>query len=239
MDKRSRGYCFTVNTYDDDDIARVMSLYEEDDNCTYLICGFEKAPKTGREHLQCYIYFTNAISWSRANKILFPWHVEIQKSKTNVASYCYCMEEGNYYEMGVRPRQGHRTDLEVIKYDLLGGKPTKDIALQYFSQWCQYRRAFNEFVEQHRHYNTSVVFYRDHDIQCMDNIAKTYDPFKDYFWNNDDSVMDLMIKYRSKRYRYMYLGYKNTPEELKKYFVSIGCLTDAEIIDEEEEIEDI
>lgn len=42
-----------------------------------------------------------------------------QRAKKNVAAYCYCMEDGDYIEFGERPRQGHRTDLEVIKHDLL------------------------------------------------------------------------------------------------------------------------
>lgn len=148
--KQSNGFCYTVNNFTDEDIAAAMAMYEDDYNCKYTIIGFEKGDREETPHMQCYIYYTKKITKGKFEKYILEHfdknlHSEIQCSPKNVAAYCYCMEERKYYEMGDRPRQGHRTDLEVIKHDLLSGKPEKQIANEYFSQWCQYRRAFTEF----------------------------------------------------------------------------------------------
>lgn len=147
---RSRGYCYTVNNWTDDDISAAMAMYEEDTDCTYQIIGFEIAPRKKTLHLQCYIYYREKVTKSVFEKMIIErfgrnLHSEPQKARENVKAYAYCMDEGDYYEMGERPRQGHRTDLEVIKHDILNGKSEKKIATEYFSQWCQYRRAFTEY----------------------------------------------------------------------------------------------
>lgn len=175
-DVRSRGWCFTVNNYDDDDIAYVMSLFEEDTNCKYLIVGFEKGSRTEQPHLQCYVYYTEAKSWKSMKKIMGSWHFEQQKATKNVEAYCYCMEDGDFIEFGERPRQGNRTDLEVIKHDIINGRPMKDIANSYFSQWCQYRRAFDEYVKMIAKDKETQVAYYDNSkvLSQMKLIKKEY-----------------------------------------------------------------
>lgn len=147
---QSRGWCYTVNNYTDDDIADCMSLYEDDTNATYQIIGFEKGDRKGVEHLQCYIHYRNPVRWDTMKKRLHPNHFEAQKSHLNCFAYCYCMDQGSYYEQGEVPRQGHRTDLEVIRHRLDEGVPLRDLKKQYFSQWCQYRRAFTEYIEDEK-----------------------------------------------------------------------------------------
>jgi len=159
MDKRSRGWCFTVNNYTEDDIIYVSSLYENSDNCDYLIVGYEEGSRKKTPHLQCYIHYIEATSWKSMKTRLKDWHFEAQKSKSNVAAYCYCMEDDNYSEWGTRPRQGHRTDLEVIKHDLKNGKRYIDVADEYFSQWVYHRRAFSEYINMKIKYKTKLVLY--------------------------------------------------------------------------------
>lgn len=181
---QANGFPYTVTNYTDDDIASCMALFEDDVNAKYQIIGFEECPRTGTRHIQGYIYYTNKVSLSVMKKHpgrpVTPWHIEQQGAKFNVAAYVYCMEDRDYYEQGDRPRQGHRTDLEVIKHDLLSGRPMKDIALQYFSQWCQYRRAFNEFLELERvHYDTRLAYYDvKNAVSHMREINRTY---KDHY----------------------------------------------------------
>lgn len=163
-DTRSRGWLYTVNNYTDDDLADCMSLYEDDDTCSYQIIGFEKGDRNGVPHLQCYIYYKEAKSWKFMKDKLSPNHFEAQKCKLNVKAYGYSMDDLNYYEQGERPRQGHRTDLHAIKCDLLSGKETPNsLSKKYFNQWCQYRRAFNEFVDIHVKKETLLVLYDMHD----------------------------------------------------------------------------
>lgn len=167
--KQSNGYCYTVNNYTDNDIAAAMAMYEDDTNAKYAIIGFEVGDREETPHMQCYIYYTKKITKGKFEKYIIEHfdknlHSEAQSSKKNVAAYVYCMEDMQYYEMGNRPRQGHRTDLEVIKHDILSGKSEKNIANEYFSQWCQYRRAFNEFRYLNKKKKTKILLYgRDED----------------------------------------------------------------------------
>lgn len=174
---RSRGWCYTVNNYTDDDIADCMSLYEDDTNATYQIIGFEKGDRKGVEHLQCYIHYREAVSWSVMRKRLYPNHVEPQKSHLNCFAYCYCMDGGNYYEQGEVPRQGHRTDLEVIRHRLDEGVPLRDLKKQYFSQWCQYRRAFNEYIDDEKDAKRKSSLLVIYDRECPISLSN----LKPYF----------------------------------------------------------
>lgn len=202
MSKRSRGFCFTVNNYDEDDFIWVSELYVYDINCQYLIIGFEEG-RNGTPHLQCYIYYNEKVSWSVFKKRVYSNHFEVQKAKDNVKAYCYCMEEGLYIEFGERPRQGHRTDLEVIKYDILNGKSDRDIAYDNFSQWCQYRRAFTEFRKLNEEkYDTELYVFEDEEIPL---IYKNYPSVSE----NSDAIDYLCLDMKTKtQYRVMYYSKK-------------------------------
>lgn len=159
-DKRSRGWCFTVQSWAEEDVAFVADLYESDDNCKYLIIGWEISPRTQQQHLQCYIYYTNQISWQQMKKRLGGIHFEIQKARKNVEAYYYCAEAGDFYEFGERPRQGHRNDLAMIAADIRFKKKTiKDVSKEYPTQWIQYRRSFDEYARLHQRYDTQFVVY--------------------------------------------------------------------------------
>lgn len=215
---RSRGWCFTINNYTDDDIAFATSLYEDYINCTYLIIGFEKG-RSGTSHIQGYVYFTNPVRNAWMAQQHSKWHYEAQKSKTNVKAYVYCMEDNDYYEMGERPRQGHRTDLEVIKYDIKNGVPMKDISNNYFSQWCQYRRAFDEFKNMNTKYDTQIHVYDSEDLDYsmwyiyknynMTNVLLLYSQY-------DMLINELMSKYYSGKYEYIIVPSGIWPQCLSK-----------------------
>lgn len=168
--KKSRGFCITVNNYDDEDIEIMKSYYTEDPLCTYLIIGKEIAPRTKTRHLQCYIKYKNQLSVKKIIKQFSPWHVEPQRAKRDVEAYVYCMEDGDYEEFGTRPQQGQRNDLNAIKHDILKGRPIEEIADNYFSQWVQYRRSFDEYkrMKSQKKYKTKLATY---DIK---NIAQEY-----------------------------------------------------------------
>jgi len=216
-DTRSRGWCFTVQSWSEESCADVMSLYEEDSNCTYLIVGFEIAPRTDKKHLQCYIYYTNAISFSQMKKNLYGVHIEPQKSELNVKAYVYCMEGHDCCEFGERPRQGHRTDLEVIKFDLLDKKKSiKDISVEYFSQWCQYRRAFDEFQRIHNliKYDTQFYLYDPKDHASI-RLIYQMDVVNSYIIESEYQVplVTIMHYYYSGKYKYIfYPNHKDIPE---------------------------
>lgn len=180
---RSRGWIIVIHSYDEDAEIAIANMYEMDDNASYLIVGYELASRTKAPHLQCYIYYTNAISWSKMRKHIkaqgYNWHFEYQKAKKNVEAYSYCMKDGQYVEFGERPRQGNRTDLEVIKHDIEAGRPDKEIAQKYFAQWCQYGRRFEMYRELRREkYATKVAVYEKE--KAISHMRKIRTEYKDY-----------------------------------------------------------
>lgn len=121
---RSRGWCFTTNNYDDESIERL------DDVSTvsrYLIYGYEEAPSTGTPHLQGYIYFENAKTFSKIQKILPKGsHIEVAKGNA-LENRNYCIKDQNFKEYGTVPDQGKRSDIEIVKEEIKSGRGMREI----------------------------------------------------------------------------------------------------------------
>lgn len=196
---RSRGFCFTINNYTDDDIAECMALYDLYD-AVYLIVAFEVGDE-GTKHIQAYVKFKNQIKFKVMKGRLSRAHIEGQKG-SDVQAIVYCMKDLDYYEVGVRPRQGKRSDLDVIKYDILKKKSMVDIADDYFSQWCMYRRSFDVYKEMKVRYDTVVYAYELKDIPDIYKMNLDNSLFFDRF---DLGCYRLMHEYCSKRYQYIFV----------------------------------
>ncbi len=209
-DVRSRGWCFTVNNYTDDDMGYLMALYEEDTNMKYMNIGFEKAGRTQTPHIQGYCYYTNAISKRKFEKRMFingrQCHVEAQKAKLNVAGYVYCMEDYDYHEMGEVPRQGHRTDLEYIRHKIIEGRPIEWVADNYFSQWVYHKRSFEEYRNLKCKYETKLFWY-DHK-QPMQQIRKIMDDWSGtsyYIVTDIIPYLEICKLVLSRKYQYIFV----------------------------------
>jgi Putative viral replication protein. len=109
---RSRGWCLTINNYTDE----MLDIDIDDTDLDYLILGKEVGKK-GTKHLQGFCYCKNKISFERVKQYFPTAHIERQKG-TLASAIVYCMKDGVYREYGVRPRQGKRTDLDIIKEDI-------------------------------------------------------------------------------------------------------------------------
>lgn len=79
---RSRGWCFTINNFDDVDITTIENL----EKCKYLFQ--EEKGKEGTPHLQGMIYFDNARTFSSVKKMLPKAHIEKMKNKFASMKYC-------------------------------------------------------------------------------------------------------------------------------------------------------
>lgn len=221
---KTRGFCFTVNNWTDDDIARLWVNYEMDTSVTYMILGFEEGTRDKTPHIQGYIYYRNPRKWDVVRDDLHPYHVEVQKAKENVKAYCYCMEDGDWYEFGERPRQGHRTDLEVIKHDIHNGRPMSQIRREYFSQWCQYRRAFDEYVKLEDlgvKYDTELIQYQDHDADSFEKMYSEYDPKVDHIITEVITPPQVMHLYFSKQYRKIFIPVFCSSQFMDKYITKL------------------
>lgn len=75
----------------------------------YMIIGLERCPSTGREHIQGYIHFHNAVRYSTLEKLrqkhpcfCGKWHQEGCKGSPQ-QNIDYCKKEGKFHEFGVAP----------------------------------------------------------------------------------------------------------------------------------------
>jgi len=85
--KRSRGWCFTLNNYIQEDCQKVLNLEAD-----YVVCGKEKGEAKATPHLQGYMYWKNAKAFSTVKKILPKAHWETAKG-TAESNRIYCSKE--------------------------------------------------------------------------------------------------------------------------------------------------
>lgn len=146
---RSRGWTFTINNYTE---AHPDTIHTNPDtihgdidtlhniDCTYMIYGLEEAPSTGTKHIQGYIYFENAKSFKTIKRLLGE-KTHIEKAKgTAEQNKIYCSKEGKFFERGVMPKQGKRTDLDELKKRIIDGESINNITLENPTAYHQYGR---------------------------------------------------------------------------------------------------
>lgn len=114
---KSRGFCFTVNNYDDND-----EIMLQDMDYVYLIYGREIAPTTKTRHLQGYIYFRSPRSFNAIKKKLpIGAHIEFAKGDAP-ANREYCIKGGDWFEFGEMPVQGKRNDIIGLRNAIRDGQ---------------------------------------------------------------------------------------------------------------------
>jgi len=156
MNTRSRSWCFTANNYSDADISH---LEECSEIATYLCYGKEIAPTTLTPHLQGFIYFESAKTFSKVQKLLPQGsHIEVAKGNA-LENKNYCQKEGTFKEYGTIPSQGKRSDLNVIKDEIVAGKGMKDI-IEIASNYQSLKTAelLLKYKEKKRNWKPYVVW---------------------------------------------------------------------------------
>lgn len=235
---RTRGYCGTINNPTDKDLSDIIIYGNEAD---YFIGGFEKGDK-GTDHIQFFIYFINKREFSSIKEMFPRSHIEAKRG-TKLDALIYCMKDLDYFEFGKRPKQGKRSDLDVIHLELKSGKKTSDdIAEEYFAKWCQYHRSFEKYEQiknKSRKYNTQIIAYDSQNLDyCMDIIYDKYSSFTD---NPEDYSKDNLVYYdtteihfhlprffaiyKSGRYKTILVPCNNgtIPKQISKNIIEVIC----------------
>lgn len=211
--KRSRGWCFTVQNWTDEDAFACYGLWDHDDNCKYIIMGFEEASKTGTPHIQGYIYYGNPVRFTELkSKLWRDIHIEAQKSFKNCAAYVYCMEGGDWSEFGERPRQGHRTDIAAIMHDIVDKKkPLSEVMVEYPNQFMQYFRPIGKYYDTFVKYKTELwgidTTAEVNDLfKVMGHVYTKYSPDHDKLItsNYEVSIVELSAVFSSGKYRFIF-----------------------------------
>ena len=153
---RSRGWCFTLNNYTQEEEETIKKI-----DCRYLVFGHEHTkPGEGTPHLQGYIFFKNKKCFNPVKK-LFPArvHLESQKGNTKQAAE-YCKKEGvNIFEKGERPataqeirEQGGKAQQdkweEMLKH--AEDQDTKWIRENYPKEYTRYESTFERIKNRAR-----------------------------------------------------------------------------------------
>lgn len=137
---RARAWCFTLNNWKETDSEYLCSLPSLD-SVKYLVFGRE-CGELGTPHLQGYVRFVNAKSFSSVRALL-PDGCHLEKSRGSPdQNRSYCIKEGDFEEFGEKPlnnlekgiKEKERWDL--VKRQAKEGKLDEipsDIFVRYYS----------------------------------------------------------------------------------------------------------
>nr|WAE42301.1 MAG: replication associated protein [Cressdnaviricota sp.] len=167
---KTRGYCLTINNYDDDMIADWMYHTLES---VYSIVGFEIAPDTGTPHMQCYVFWDNAISFNTMKKRFPTAHIEAAKGDPK-SNQKYCSEDGDYYETGTLPIKGKRTDIDELISALDQGKTKREIKALFPKQYFMYNKKIDEYIEVSANINTQFYVFNSKHADTVNNIHEHF-----------------------------------------------------------------
>ena len=119
-------FVFTLNNYTD---LEYTQLKESSITTKWFIMGKEVAPATGTPHLQgaCVIGKQLALSTIKKWPGMERAHLEEMKGSP-VDSHKYCSKDGDFYEWGVSPKPGERTDLKQAAQRILAGATMQQLA---------------------------------------------------------------------------------------------------------------
>jgi hypothetical protein len=121
MGKKSRLWCFTNFNLDFD-----YEKYFNTSSASYLIYGLEICPKTKKSHHQGAVYFSGARgSVKQVAKELGKCNVRMCNGTLD-QNIDYCVKDNNVVELGIKPNQGERKDLDTLKNAILEQKLTVD-----------------------------------------------------------------------------------------------------------------
>lgn len=138
---KARSIVFTLNNYTDSEVEEIKRI-----NHKYMVFGYEVAPKTGTPHLQGYIQFKNPRSFNAMKNRIKRWNISIAKGSA-AQNFDYCTKSGKYFENGIRPRSGTRTDLNKIKERILSGEHIAPVARDCINyQQIKYAETLYKYV---------------------------------------------------------------------------------------------
>lgn len=153
---RSRSWIFVLNNYTDNEVNYFKDKLSES---KYAVMGNEIAPTTGTPHIQGYVYYENARSFSSMKKLLPRAHIEAAKGTPKQASD-YCKKDGKFWEHGESPEQGKRTDLDEIRDVVKETGKMREVVMAATSyQSVKMAEQILKYHEQKRNWKTEIRWY--------------------------------------------------------------------------------
>jgi len=130
---RHRSWCFTLNNYSEEERSAILGLA----GVSYLVIGREVG-ENGTPHLQGFVKWRYPIGFAACRLRLPRAHLEVVRSLQHAIDYC--MKDGDYEEVGVRPLQGKRNDLEEVCKLVLAGEPMATVASEHPTAYVKFSR---------------------------------------------------------------------------------------------------
>lgn len=216
--KRSRAFCFTDYELNEDFLKGLP--------CKYLCFGRETCPKTKRLHLQGYIYFASAKSFSACRKLMAPRHIKVCDGDPQ-SNITYCSKEQDFYEQGERPTQGKRTDIHSVRDAIRTGDCTLRDVLGSASSYQAVRMAeVNlKYFEPPRNWKPEVYWF--HGSTGCGKSHAAYQMCEDPFpcmedtkwWEGYDGHEDVIID----DYRRSFCKFSTLLRILDRYAYRVEC----------------
>lgn len=142
--KKSRNWFYTLNNPEDKDIKEHKEM-----KCSYHV--FQKeVGKKGTPHLQGTIVFKNAKTFGGMKKLMPKAHLRPVKNLCRAIAYCRKEKTrvDGPWEIGEEPSQGARTDLNLLKVDIVEKKrKLEDIILEEPIMYHQYGRTLEKIQD--------------------------------------------------------------------------------------------
>lgn len=159
---RSKYWCFTLNNYEEGDIAHLIRL-QTDAHSTYIVFGREVGANATR-HLQGYIELPQRARLNQIKDLLGRrYHLEPRRGTAKQASD-YCKKDGDFTEIGdlSRSNQGERTDLLELRQALDRGTNLATISQDFFGIYLRYQKnicIYRSIHSQKRNWETKVYVF--------------------------------------------------------------------------------
>lgn len=140
---KAKHWCFTLNNYTENDIARIA---QNASLCDYIIYGREVG-ESGTPHLQGFVSFTTRVRLNTCVETIGQAHFTVARNIDH--SIQYCKKDGDFIEYGQRPTvKGARNDLESFKSAVLGGiVDMKRLRSEHSEVCAKYPKFCADFVQ--------------------------------------------------------------------------------------------
>lgn len=138
---RIRRWCFTWHDFPAD-WKEIVGKWPT----RYICCGVETCPTTGRIHLQGYLEFKHARTFS-ATKSLLGGNQHLEPARGDgPTNRDYCSKEGDFWEQGLLPKpRGQRSDLITLQKLVDDNAPEIRLWKEHFGSMVRYGRGIERY----------------------------------------------------------------------------------------------
>jgi len=98
VNKKQRGWVFTINNYNEEDVQRILRFPDTTPNIKY-VCFGKEVGEQGTPHLQGYIHFKNDVRRGTVASFL-PAAFLATRAGTLEQAVDYCKKDGDFHEAG-------------------------------------------------------------------------------------------------------------------------------------------